>query len=79
MRHEPKLMAPGLTHYYNGRSFRDLICTECRIVGGESGAGCNAEPTRLCYGFDDDTGKPCGPLPPDRPEADTPLILEAKE
>lgn len=76
MRHEPKIMTPGNSRYLKGKVYRPLRCDECGIVGGESGAGCDAPPTRVCCGFDDDTGRPFSPLAPPSPEVDTPFILD---
>lgn len=76
MRHEPKLMATGKPQEYRGLEMRNLKCDECGLEGGESKIGQFGEPTRMCYGFDDDTGRPCRPLPVEPLPADDPVVID---
>ena len=78
MRHERKIMKAGPTHERNGRVFRNFKCEECGVIGGESARRSSNLRDRVCHGFDDDTGRPCDPLPVDPPPADTPVIVEGK-
>ena len=76
MRHEPKLMTPGPERQIKDKTMRSLKCDECGIQGGEMTRGTFGPPTRVCCGFDDETGRPCSPLPPPVPEADTPVEID---
>ncbi len=79
MRHEPKIMATGTIRECDGREFRTLHCEECGVSGGEVTKGSFGPPTRMCWGFDDDTGTPCGPIAPEPEPADTPVIVEGRK
>lgn len=79
MRHEPKVMTPGPAAERDGRVYRILTCDACGCVGGESTTGYFEAATRVCCGHDDDTGRPCQPLPGAPPGADAPIVVEAKE
>ena len=78
MRHEITLMDVGPPVRKGKMVYRWTKCPVCGLSGGEMKSGYFLGQTKMCCGFDDDTGRPCRLLPPEPPEADTPVIVEAK-